>query len=271
MINKELLKSKLSIRLVVAVALIVVAAGVLSVVGHFGASSEAPEKPAQPQPVPAQQKPQVQPSPQQPASMPAAQQPASVPVAQSAPAVEKMEVPQPTAVSSVAPPVEKPPVEASRHAVNKPPKHERRIHARKLRPAGVEKSGDYLLQFGVFFSESNAEHMLAQLENKGIRPQVSTLVLAGPYPDSASAEKDKQRLELVSDPIDLPEKGYVLKVGLFDSLKNAQQFEAKLKLDGYPVLTQTRIRGGGYAGHQQAEEAVARLRKSGMSAFVVKR
>ncbi len=267
MIDAELMKSKRSIRLVVAVLLMVVAVGIVSLVDRFSkavvevpalpnAPQKAPSLPKAPPPVSGKTPQSALPAPHSMVS--AVSAPVPEPQAASAPVPEQVETPPPPAVRNVAPGVK----ESRAPSASNMPKAARKVE-RKVEPAG-----DYTLQFGVFFSESNAERMLARLGDKGIRPSVDALLLAGPYSDRDGAEKDRQKLELDSDPIDLPGKGYVLKVGVFDSLANAQNYESKLRLDGFPVLTQTRIRAGFYGSRSAARDAALKL---GIAAIVVKR
>ncbi|MBY0580021.1 MAG: SPOR domain-containing protein [Burkholderiales bacterium] len=265
MIDAELMKSKRSIRLVVAVLLMVVAVGIVSLVDRFSkAVVEVPALPNAPQkaPPPVSGKTPRTALPAPHSMVSAVSAPVPEPQAASAPVPEQVETPPPPAVRNVAPGVK----ESRAPSASNMPKAARKVERKAERKA--EPAGDYTLQFGVFFSESNAERMLARLGDKGIRPSVDALLLAGPYSDRDGAEKDKQKLELDSDPIDLPGKGYVLKVGVFDSLANAQNYESKLRLDGFPVLTQTRIRAGFYGSRSAARDAALKL---GIAAIVVKR
>ncbi|NNM83358.1 MAG: hypothetical protein HKL98_12265 [Burkholderiales bacterium] len=270
MIKKELLKSKLFIRLIVAVGLVAVALAVLTVMQRFeGGESQTSPPPAPPKPAP-------HPVPQ-PASRPA-------PVSEPAPAV----VSQPVSAPIPLPPEprEALPPEPPKAAVQEPlakrlPRHE---HVAKERhPAKVlsrqkvakhavrHESGYFTLQFGVFSSDENTEKMMDKLKRQGVNPIVYFRVLVGPYPDREKALLEKKSIGMASSLLPLPGGKYALQFGDFGPQEEAHDLAGKLKLEGRPVMIQARIRGGSYLSREEAEKASKGFSKAGVRAIPVRR
>ncbi len=272
-VEESNLKSRLLMRIVIAVALILAAVVILTLVQHFNSTEEAPQKSAPPVAPKPQPKPALAPplpvtpasSPvPQPASAPQPAQPAPVSTPQAvsppiAPAVTEappvVETPPPPSVSNVAP--------AAKASARR---HERRQPEKKSKKTGKKApvEGAYALQFGVFSSESNGGKMVEMLKQKGFRPMIDVRVLAGPYPDKESAEKDRKRLD--GNPVPLA-KGYALQVGDFQSMKHAHALSEKLRGQKVPVLVQTRVRAGRYASRKAALDAA---KKAGIAAIAVR-
>lgn len=265
------LRSKLLTRIIIAVALILAAIVVLTVVEHF--SSNPPPKVAPPAPpaAPRPALPAAPPKPVQPrpASAPLA---VSAPLAASTPApalppepvVTRVETPPPPAVSNVAP-------EAKPKAVKKAAKKKTDAKEKKAasseakKPVKSAEKGDFTLQFGVFSSTSNSEKMVSVLEKKGLKPAIDYRVMAGPYPDKASAEKERKALGGNLVPL---AKGYALQVGDFASLKHADALSGELRKKGVQVALEARIRAGRYVSRSAALEEAKKL---GISAIAVRR
>ena len=264
------LKSKLLTRIIIAVSLIVVAILVLTLVEHFS-SSTPPQKVAPPAPTaPSAPLPKLPPKPvlqPKPESAPVpAPQAASIPAAEMPPepvVSHPVETPPPPSVHNVAPEAKpkkkaverKKPVEKAAEKVAK-----KRHEAKK-----TEIKGDFALQFGVFSSSANSEKMVSMLKKKGLTPSIDYRVLAGSYPDKASAEKEKKALG--GNPVALA-KGYTLQIGDFSSRKHAEALAAELKKKGVNAVLEARIRAGRYASRNAALEEAKKL---GIAAIAVKR
>ena len=285
-VEESNLKSRLLMRIVIAVALIVAAVVILTLVQHFSSTEEAPQKtapPVAPKPLPKPPPVLAPPLPVTPASgpvpqpvsapQPAEPAPASAPQAVTPPiepAVTEapqavtppvVETPPPPAVSNVAPGVKS---SAKRHERRQQEK-KREKKSQNIGKAGKASiEGVYALQFGVFSSESNSGKMAAMLKEKGLKPLIDVRVLAGPYPDKESAEKDRKKLGGILVPL---AKGYALQVGDFQSMQHAEALSGKLKGQKVPVLVQTRIRAGRYASRKAALDAA---KKAGIAAIAVK-
>ena len=275
-VEESNLKSRLLMRIVIAVALIVAAVVILTLVQHFSSTEEAPQKsvpPVAPKPRPVLAPPlpvtpasgpvpqpvsAPQPAEPAPASAPQAVTPPIEPAVTEAPPV--VDTPPPPAVSNVAPGVKS---SAKRHERRQQEK-KREKKTKKTGKAGRPVAGVYALQFGVFSSESNSGKMAAMLKEKGFKPLIDVRVLAGPYPDKESAEKDRKKLGGILVPL---AKGYALQVGDFQSMQHAEALSGKLKGQKVPVLVQTRIRAGRYASRKAALDAA---KKAGIAAIAVK-
>ena len=253
MIDPE--QSKLSLRLIVTILLIVLAVGMVSLVGHFSKTISTVEAPG-----------------------PKAPSPVSAPIAPpgialSSPAsVQKIETPPPPSVSNVAPGVKKSAEEAPKE---KAPVGEVTAKEIPLEKPVAEKArekphvrerarGGYALQFGLFSSRKNAERMAALLGKKTLRPVMETLVLAGPYPDREAALKEKTPGAVL-----LVQQGkYALQFGNFESFGRAQRLAEALKKKGIAARLETRVLAGRFESRKKALDAV---RKIGLPAVVVKR
>lgn len=248
---------KLPLRLIIAVALIVLGVGTFILIGHLSntvSNVAAPEKPA-----PAVSMPKLPKSAPQPASSPKAAQsaprPASSPTAaQSAPAA--VETPPAPVVSNVAPAVRHKPV------VHEKPKT---VAAKKTAKSGkMVKKGGFTLQFGVFSSGKNSERMASTLRKKGLEPVLNTLVLSGPYPDRKAALKDRK-----SGAILVVRQGkYLLQFGDFESSLHATHLAEELQKKGIQVHLVTRVRAGRY---ESRKAALGAARKLGIAAIAVRR
>ncbi len=266
MIKKELLKSKLFIRLIVAVGLVVVALGVLTVMQRFeGGQTHTPPPPAPPKPAP---HPAPQPAPQS--------APVPVPVSQPVPAP----IPLPPEPREVRPP-EPPKAAGSEHAAKKLSGHEHAARERHPVRAPLHKkpekhvvrreSGYFTLQFGVFSSDENTEKMMDKLKRQGVNPIVYFRVLVGPYPDRETALLEKKRIGMESTLLPLPGGKYALQFRDFGPQEEAHDLAGKLKLEGRPVMIQSRIRGGSYLSREEAERASKGFSKAGIRAIPVRR
>lgn len=263
------LKSKLLTRIIIAIALILAAILVLTLIEHFS-SSTPPQKVAPP--VPPAPPPKAPPKPvllPKPISAP---QPASVPAATlpPAPVVSRpIETPPPPAVRNVAPEAKpkKKAVERKKAAAKAVARKKagEKIARKRYEAKKAEVKGDFTLQFGVFSSSANSEKMIAMLKKKGLTPSIDYRVLAGSYPDKASAEKEKKALggNLVAIA-----KGYTLQVGDFSSRKHADALVAELKKKGVNAVLEARIRAGRY---RSRSAALAEARKLGIAAIAVRR
>ncbi len=243
---------KLPMRLIIAVSLIVVAVGVVSLIGHFDKTEPARE--AQ-QPVP--KKPALNPAPAkapEPVSEPA---PASAPISaplpvETPPAVE---TPPPPSVSNVAPVAEK--AQGERESPRKV------IPKRKIAKE-IAGKGRFALQFGVFSSRKNAEKVASMLRKKGMIPVLDTLVVAGPYPDKEAAMKGRREGAIV---INRSGK-YLLQFGDFVSFDRARNLAEELGKKEIKATLETRVRAGRYRSRKEALNAA---RKLGIAGIVVRR
>jgi DedD protein len=71
----------------------------------------------------------------------------------------------------------------------------------------------------------------------------------------------------------LPEriKGFVVQMGVFTSTQNAQALEAKLREQGIPVFTETRVVVGPFRNRVEADAARKKLKAMGLQGLVAER
>lgn len=236
-------------RLVVAAVLIVLALSIFAVIQHFSETAVEAPKPAMPQPALPHPSNSVLPPPVLPAphSNPGMAQPAAA-----------------SSVKAVPPLAEVPPEILPPPSVSSEPPHlAKALAERKGRHA---RKAAYMLQFGVFSSESNRSRMLASLKRKGLHPVTNTRVLLGPYPDRESAEKERKTLGMASVLVILPGK-YLVQVGDFESIGHAMRLAENLGKRGLSVRLESRIRAGHYESRRAAMEAAGKM---GISAIPVR-
>ena len=68
-----------------------------------------------------------------------------------------------------------------------------------------------------------------------------------------------------------PRQGFVVQLGLFTSVENAQSLYARLKQQGIPAFLETRVVVGPFRDHAEADAAQRKLRALGVSGVIVQR
>jgi DedD protein len=87
----------------------------------------------------------------------------------------------------------------------------------------------------------------------------------------AAALKPSPDATPAAAPAPEPIKGFVVQTGVFTSTQNAQALEAKLREQGIPVFTETRVVAGPFHTRGEADAARKKLKAMGLRGLVAKR
>jgi cell division septation protein DedD len=157
------------------------------------------------------------------------------------------------------------------------------------KPVEKKKGGTYRLLVGDFVPDKTFSALQSKLKKSGISPvRKSAVTAAEPmnrlfvaeFGDQDSAEAELQKLKkLTGDAFLIPDNGkYILYAGSYFSSSRAAAELKKLSAKGVsPVIRQarvtikvTRVTAGSYASMAEARNDVARLKKQGIAATVIK-
>ena len=144
----------------------------------------------------------------------------------------------------------------------------------------------YIVQVGVYTSETNAKNICTRLKNSGFDACVKHengmyIVQSGVYSVKANADKQTSALKSAgfdaiikeSDDFTAATISYTVQCGVFSSKKNAQALVDKLKNSGFDALSKSEngnyiVQAGVYESKANADKLVKKLKKKGFDAIV---
>lgn len=272
------------IRVAVAIALLLVAAGSLLMLNEQAPSlpkstasaivAAAPAKTAAPKVAPLPPPAKPAPAVKEPDAKPPVAPPDPVYTSFTAPA-EEPAAPTPVEPAAAPAPENKPaPAEVAQNPqpAAKPAAHKPEPAAAKLE---TSPTGSHILQAGVFADMGNARKQQSKLAASGISAHTSTKLRIGPFPSIEEAEAAREKVRssginiTLADNIESSARGQSLAAGQYADMDQAKRLQASLSEHGLPAHTETRLLVGPFANKAKADAARNKIKKLNISVVLM--